>query len=105
MKRYGKLNRYIAPVSGIILFLALLLWFLAGIGNAHKASSERQLEAVKASVEKGITLCYSIEGAYPESFEYLAENYGVNYNKERYIVHYECFAANIRPNVTVVEKE
>lgn len=105
MKLYGKLNRLIAPVTGIVLFIALLVWFFTGVGNAGKASSERQLEAVKASVENGITLCYSIEGAYPESLGYLTENYGVNYNKERYIVHYECFAANIRPNVTVVEKE
>lgn len=100
-----KLSRYIAPIAASIVFCAVLVWFLIGVNSAGNATRVQQLEAVKRSVENGITLCYSIEGAYPETLAYLSENYGVHYDEERYIVHYDCFAANVRPSVTVVEKE
>ncbi len=96
---------YFAPVISVVLFCALVIWFFIAVDSAGGATRTGQLDAVKRSVENGITLCYSIEGAYPESVEYLAENYGLNYDSGRYIIHYDCFAANVRPTVTVVEKE
>lgn len=100
-----KILRSIAPVGAAAVFCAVVIWFVFSINSAGDANRSGQLEAVKRSVENGITLCYSIEGAYPETLEYLSENYGVHYDKERYIVHYNCFAANVRPSVTVMEKE
>lgn len=97
--------RYIAPVVGIALFCIVLMWFFIALNSAENAARTQRLEAVKRSVENGITLCYSIEGSYPENLDYLRENYGVNYDSERYLVHYDCFAANVRPSVTVMEKE
>lgn len=100
-----KFSRGIAPIGMAAVFCAVVIWFISCINSAGSANRSGQLEAVKRLVENGITLCYSIEGAYPENIEYLSENYGVNYDKERYIVHYNCFAANVRPSVTVMEKE
>ncbi|MBQ8613394.1 MAG: hypothetical protein IJ416_04190 [Ruminiclostridium sp.] len=100
-----KIKQYAVPAAAVIIFIAVVLWFLTGINSAASASREQQLEAVKRSVENSVTLCYSIEGAYPESLAYLEDNYGMHYDKERYLVHYSCFAANIRPTVTVIEKE
>lgn len=92
-------------VLGIVLFAALILWLVLALGNASGASDEERLLQVRQSVENGITLCYAAEGAYPMSLDYLTESYGVVYDKERYIVHYECFADNVRPTVTVIERE
>ena len=100
-----KFSRQITPAIAAIAFIAAVGWFLAAMDSADNAARSERLEAVKRSVENDITICYSLEGAYPESLSYLTENYGLNYDSERYIVHYECFAANIRPSVTVVEKE
>ena len=66
---------------------------------------EERLEQVRQSVENGITLCYAAEGIYPESLEHLTGSYGVVYDESRYIVHYERFAANVRPTVTVIRRE
>ncbi len=101
----NKIYRYITSAAAIVIFCAVVVWFLAAVSSAGDATRTGQLDAVRQSVEKGITLCYSLEGAYPESLEYLTENYGLNYDRERYIVHYDCFAANVRPSVTIVEKE
>ncbi len=96
---------FIVPLLGALLFCAVLAWFMIAVDSAGGATRTGQLEAVRRSVENGITLCYSIEGAYPEDIDYLTENYGLNYDSSRYIIHYDCFAANIRPSVAVVEKE
>ena len=88
-----------------MLFAALIAWFVTALSGAGTASGEQTLAEIKQSVENGITMCYSIEGIYPESIDYLRESYGVVYDAERYIVHYESIAANIRPAVTVIERK
>ena len=93
-----------AAAGSVLLFAALIIWFVSALSGAGNASDEQTLADIKQSVENGITMCYSIEGAYPENIEYLRESYGVVYDTERYIVHYECLAANIRPSVTVIER-
>lgn len=103
MKSFFRIIPWRAAAS-VLLFAALIVWFAAAVSSAGNASDERQLEEIKQSVENGITMCYSIEGAYPESIEYLTESYGVVYDTDRYIVHYDCFAANVRPTVTVIER-
>lgn len=90
---------------GAVLFAVMILWLVLALGNASRASESERLAQVKQSVENGITLCYATEGAYPESLEYLTQSYGVVYDESRYLVHYERFAANVRPTVTVIRRE
>lgn len=94
-----------AALGSMLLFAALIVWFITALSGAGAASDEQTLTDIKQSVENGITMCYSIEGVYPESIDYLRESYGVVYDTERYIVHYESLAANIRPAVTVIERK
>lgn len=90
---------------GAVLFAVMILWLVLALGNASRASESERLAQVKQSVENSITLCYATEGAYPESLEYLTQSYGVVYDESRYLVHYERFAANVRPTVTVIRRE
>ena len=46
--------------------------------------------------------CDTLEGAYPESLEYLEKHYGLTVNKKEYIVTYEVFADNQLPTVQVL---
>lgn len=92
-------------ILGIVLFAVMIVWLVLALGNASRASDSEQLAQVRQSVENGITLCYAVEGAYPESLEHLTQTYGVVYDESRYLVHYERFAANVRPTVTVIERE
>ncbi len=92
---------YIIPV---ILLAAAIAWLTAAVGNLAATSHRKEQEQVRKNIEKGITLCYAIEGAYPENTDYLLENYGVDYDAGKYIVHYEYVADNIRPNLTVIER-
>lgn len=58
--------------------------------------------AVREAVLRSAVECYTLEGAYPESLEYLEKHYGLTVNKKEYIVTYEVFADNQLPTVQVL---
>ena len=43
-----------------------------------------------------------IEGAYPESLDYLVENYGLAVNTEDYRIIYIPYAENLPPEIKVI---
>jgi len=95
----------VAAIFGGAVFIAVAVFVTVTLGRASQASELERLEQVRRTVENGVTLCYSVEGAYPQSVEYLTDNYGVVYDSEKYLVHYERFASNVRPVVTVIRRE
>lgn len=103
MKRriFSRALPYIIPC---MLFAAMIVWFLFSMRNTASSADARELSALKTTLENSITMCYAVEGVYPESVEYLGANYGFIYDKEKYIIHYDCFASNIRPSVMILER-
>lgn len=104
MKRFAGFRSALPWISGIFLFVGMIVWLVTALLNASNASEGERLAQVKQSVENGVTLCYAVEGSYPESLEYLTKSYGVVFDEENYLVHYERFAANVRPTVTVIRR-
>lgn len=90
--------------AAFAVLTALAVWLAISAGNMRSAADKQELEAVKNSVENAVTLCYAIEGAYPENLDRLTSGYGVVYDSSRFIVHYEYFAGNVRPSVIVAER-
>lgn len=91
-------------VLSVILFALVIVWFIVSVGNADAAADRKRSDSVYSTVMNGAVLCYSIEGEYPPSLDYLKENYGVIIDSDKYIVDYSYFGANIRPTVVVAEK-
>jgi hypothetical protein len=60
----------------MILIAAVFVW----AGKAAGDSFEEEAEAIKDTVSRRALQCYVIEGAYPESLDYLVENYGLAVN-------------------------
>ena len=87
-----------------VLFAAMLVWFIIATKNAASSTDKRELSALKTNIENGITMCYAVEGAYPMDVDYLCDHYGLIYDRDKYIIHYECFASNIRPTVMILER-
>ena len=56
------------------------------------------------NLRRAVVSCYALEGRYPPDVKYLQEQYGLQLNEEKYIVHYEVFAENIMPDITVLER-
>lgn len=101
MKRFSIKNA-LAYIIPCLLFAAVIVWLVVSLSNTSDAARQKERDAVKNTLENGITMCYAIEGAYPPSVEYLSEFYGVIYDTSKYIVHYDYFADNVRPTVRVI---
>ncbi len=87
----------------VLIFICLLIFFSAGIGNVSSASKTESREILKDAALRAVVQCYAIEGMYPPDIKYLEEHYGLLYDHDRFIVHYEVFAANILPDITVID--
>ena len=97
--------RFFIAVCSVLVFGALLLWLLLGLNRAESVSAEQRLKTVKQSVMNGVVMCYSVEGYYPESVDYLKKNYGVEYDEKQYLVHYRYVSGDIPPTVMVYENK
>ena len=88
-----------------ILIVLLVLAAAAAavlIPSARSSIREGGRESIREAVLRSAVECYAVEGAYPESLEYLIENYGLSVNNSRYIVVYNAFASNQLPDVQVL---
>ncbi|MBQ5318724.1 MAG: hypothetical protein J6K17_06490 [Oscillospiraceae bacterium] len=91
-------------VLSVILFVLVVVWFITSVGNAGEAADRKRTDSVYNTIMNGAVLCYSIEGEYPPSLDYLKENYGIILDSDKYMVDYRYFGANIRPTIVVTEK-
>lgn len=91
-------------LPSVIIFavIMLLVWLLFSRASASMDTDGGQ--TLETALENSAVLCYSLEGFYPPSLDYLADNYGVVVDEEHYIVHYDVFASNMMPDIRVVPK-
>ena len=88
----------------VILGICILLCFLLALTrleDAHRAAGKQQLED---ALHRAAVACYASEGFYPPNVGYMVQHYGLQYDDTAYRVHYEVFASNLMPEITVVEK-
>ena len=90
----------------IVLLMALLLGGVyAVISRVSTAQSGAQTQFVQDAVRNAALTCYAVEGAYPADVEYLRENYGLAYDRSRYMVTYNADMGNLMPEIYVTEVE
>ena len=87
-----------------VIFAAVLAIFFAGTRSVARGSREEQLALAERAVGRAVVSCYAIEGFYPPDVAYMTEHYGLRYDAQLYLVHYEIFASNLMPDITVVER-
>jgi len=84
------------------LFVLVLHFVLTGLAEASSASDAEGMRIAEESIRRAIINCYASEGIYPPTFQYLIDYYGIRIDEKKFIVHYEIFAENIMPEVTVI---
>lgn len=90
---------YILPVCIFILMMVMLFY---GVNSVTKATAQKEQESLKNAVVQSAVHCYSVEGAYPDSLDYLKKHYGITWDESKYKVTYGIIAKNIRPEVKVI---
>lgn len=93
-RRFGSL----LPAAGFCLLLCL---FCAGVDRTEQAAGAARTEQLEQAVRRDAVHCYTVEGRYPDSLDYLKEHYGLSYDESVYRVDYEIFASNLAPLIRV----
>ena len=97
-------NISINIVLSIVIYGLVMIFVIVGMMGVSNNSKKQEVEEVTRQINKSISLCYAIEGMYPNDLEYLENNYGLDIDDEKYIIHYKLFASNIQPEVMVYNK-
>ena len=87
----------------VSVFAFIFLCFYLGIQSLSADTDRRQRDSLEEALNRSITYCYAVEGAYPESLEYLTKHYGLTYDHDRFFVDYHVSGANLYPDVTILE--
>lgn len=91
------------------LFTILLLLLLVGglvisLDSIQERLDKEGEKRLYNAIQKAAITCYSVEGRYPASLEYLVENYGVIVDSNKYHVYYETFGSNVQPEIKIYQR-
>ena len=86
----------------IVLVLAAAVLLVNRIDTAQDTA---ETDIVRDAVKNAAITCYAVEGAYPDSVEYLREHYHLAYDEDRYLITYDAFASNMIPDIWVTERK
>ena len=86
----------------LVALLAGLVVLLLILPKDHV--NEESAAAIREAIEKSARQCYTVEGVYPPSLEYLQDHYGLQVNTDDFYVNYQAFASNLPPDVVVRAK-
>ena len=108
MNRFGyqKQSLHIPKLLlSVCTFLFIFFLFIQGISSLSDSTKKRQKESLENALMRSIAYCYTLEGSYPESLDYLKEHYRLTYNEDLFFVDYRVSGTNILPDVTIIERE
>ena len=89
----------------IIILVIVLVAFIGFSNSMMDTNLAREKEILENAIDRSITQCYALEGVYPDSLDYLEEHYGLTFNEEHFYVDYQYIGSNLRPDITIIEKE
>lgn len=94
---------WVIPLLLVLLLALAVKLFL--VDRSARQVQEEAAYAIAETVRERAQQCFAVEGVYPESLDYLIENYGLRINTTDYYVVYEIFADNLPPEIRVAKKE
>lgn len=97
-----QLKHYRGWIVTLCVFALLLGFTMRRVGSVEQKTLLQRQENVRSATLRAAVACYSVEGVYPDSVEYLVEHYGLRYDTETFILQYDAFAENILPDIRVL---
>ena len=88
-----------------LVLLALVLGLsLTALSRILRVKGQEDLQNLTEALRRGAVACYAQEGFYPPDLDFLLEYSGITWDRDRCWIHYEIFASNLMPDITVIEK-
>lgn len=88
----------------LILLLIAGLFFLGALSRLEISRRTEGIRQLETALRRTAVSCYASEGFYPPDVAYMQQHYGLLFDEENYIVHYERRASNWMPEITVLER-
>lgn len=88
----------------IIVFGLVIVIFLVGVSMLSNSSARDDRAILEKAIDHDIVHCYAVEGFYPPSLDYIESNYGLSYDKARFLIDYEYVGTNVMPDVMIIER-
>ena len=95
------LRSAVAPLLFTVVVMGMIVF---GLRQTEESSRAEGLKVLNDSIRRAVVIAYAVEGRYPQSIEYIEEHYGIHIDRTRYVVHYNIFASNLFPDITVLER-
>lgn len=89
----------------IVLFIIVIGIFVFFSGSFQEANRMQEKEILQTALNRSIVQCYALEGSYPVSLAYLKDHYGLTYNEEHFFIDYNYIGGNLRPDITIIERD
>lgn len=103
-RKYTDRRAWLPVILGVLLFAAVAVWMVRGVGEASRLSDREGLRMAEQAVRQAAASVYALDGAYPASYEDLKTRSGLAVDEEKYYVSYDIFASNLMPQITVIER-
>ena len=88
----------------LALLLAAALLFLGAVNRLEDSRRAAGVQQLETALRRTAVSCYAAEGFYPPDIAYMQEHYGLRFDEENYVVHYQVTASNWMPDITVLER-
>jgi len=105
-QRVFKRNPLTALLIGLrplLVTAAAIAALMFGLNQAQEANRAESLRVLEDTIMRVVVHSYAVNGRFPESLDYIIENYDIFIDTTRFLVHYEVFAANILPDIRIFE--
>ncbi len=89
----------------MLLLIAVLFVFVYAANEVGHTQTSQEQDILTKALNRSITQCYALEGAYPTSLKYLVEHYGLTYDSNHFYIDYQYIGSNLRPDVTIIERK
>ncbi len=89
--------------GSLVMFAIVVVIFIAGTDSLSTGTNRRQKESLANAISRDVVYCYATTGKYPESLDFIRENYGLYYNEDLFYVDYKIRGSNLMPDVTIIE--
>lgn len=106
--RYFDHRKESHPLRNLLLSLVFFLLLFGicsfALEQISAKTNEEEVFALQQAIQKSVAHCYAIEGHYPESLDYLKEEYSISYDTDKYFIDYQIWGENIFPEITIIQK-
>lgn len=88
----------------ILLVAAIVFLFVMGVNKFLNSNYLDDGAALREAVKRDMIHCYSVEGFYPPSIEYMEEHYGLSYDRDKFEIEYKVIGGSVMPEYSVKER-